>query len=66
MRLGISMWSLVSEYRAGHMDVAAFIRFAAHCGAEGVELLDYFWRDGVREAAASVRAAQDLLRAIGA
>src|SRR5260370_36472668 len=50
MRAGISMWSLVSECRAGRMDVAAFMRFAAHCGVEGVELLDYFWHEDVREA----------------
>jgi sugar phosphate isomerase/epimerase len=42
------MWSVVSVVQAGRMDLAGFIEFAARQqenGAEGVELLDFFWRD---------------------
>jgi sugar phosphate isomerase/epimerase len=49
MKLAVSMWSLVSEARAGRIDAASFVRYAATIGAEGVELLDVFWRDKERE-----------------
>lgn len=48
MKLSISMWSVVSAVRQGRMDLPGFIEFAAQQqqnGAQGVELLDYFWRD---------------------
>ena len=48
MKLSISMWSVVSVVKAGKMDLPGFIEFAARQqenGAQGVELLDYFWRD---------------------
>lgn len=48
MRLGVSMWSVFSAVKAGQMDLPGFIEFAARQqenGAQGVELLDFFWRD---------------------
>lgn len=48
MRLGVSMWSVFSAVQVGKMDLPGFIEFAARQqenGAEGVELLDFFWRD---------------------
>jgi sugar phosphate isomerase/epimerase len=66
MKVGISMWSLVSAYNAGRMDVTSFIRFAASSGAEGVELLDYFWRDAVNEAPAARDLAHELHLAVSA
>lgn len=48
MKLSISMWSVVSAVRQGKIDLPGFIEFAAQQqenGAQGVELLDYFWRD---------------------
>jgi sugar phosphate isomerase/epimerase len=42
------MWSVFSAVQAGKMDLPGFIEFAARQqenGAEGVELLDFFWRD---------------------
>ena len=48
MKLSISMWSLVSVVKSGKMDLPSFVEFAAHQqanGAQGVELLDYFWGD---------------------
>jgi sugar phosphate isomerase/epimerase len=48
MKLSVSMWSVVSVVKAGKMDLRGFVEFAARQqenGAQGVELLDYFWRD---------------------
>lgn len=45
MKLGLSMWSVVSPVRAGKIDLPGFIDFAAQQQAEGVELLDFFWTD---------------------
>ena len=52
MKLSISMWSVVSVVKAGQMDLRGFVEFAATQqanGAQGVELLDYFWRDQAAE-----------------
>ena len=52
MKLSISMWSVVSAVRGGKMDLAGFVEFASQQqenGAQGVELLDYFWRDRAAE-----------------
>jgi len=46
------MWSVVSVVKTGQMDLPAFVEFAARQqenGAQGVELLDYFWRDRAAE-----------------
>ncbi|MBV9851342.1 MAG: sugar phosphate isomerase/epimerase [Armatimonadetes bacterium] len=44
MKLGISMWSYVAAARRG-LDIPGFIREAHRLGVEGVELLDFFWKD---------------------
>ncbi len=44
MKLGISMWSYVAATRQG-MDIPSFIREAKRLDADGVELLDFFWKD---------------------
>lgn len=49
MKAAVSMWSLVSYARDGRTNVADFVRYAAAIGAQGVELLDYFWRNGEAE-----------------
>lgn len=52
MKLSISMWSVVSAVRSGKMNLAGFVEFASQQqenGAQGVELLDYFWRDRAEE-----------------
>lgn len=61
MNLGLSMWSCVALWKQGTLDSAGFIRLAAQWGVEGVELLDFFWRD--REA--EMPAVQDALRETG-
>lgn len=45
MKLGVSMWSYVHAWRSGAMDIAGFIREVHRLGADGVELLDFFWKD---------------------
>lgn len=52
MRISVSMWSVVSAYRAGTLDIPGFIHFAQQSGAAGVELLDFFWKDQIAESAA--------------
>jgi sugar phosphate isomerase/epimerase len=45
MKIGVSMWSYFHTWRNGGMDVPAFIREAKKAGADGVELLDFFYND---------------------
>ena len=45
MKCGLSMYSLVAPVRAGQLDLYGFLDYAARVGAEGVELLDMFWKD---------------------
>ncbi len=45
MHLAVSMWSYFHTWRNGNFDVAAFIREAKRAGAEGVELLDFFYNE---------------------
>ena len=68
MKLSISMWSVVSVVRAGQMDLAGFVEFAARQqenGAQGVELLDYFWRDQAAELPRVKRQVADAGLALG-
>lgn len=39
------MWSYVGAYKSGRLDLAGFIHEAKRVGAEGVELLDFFYKD---------------------
>lgn len=45
MKLAVSMWSYFSVWREGKLDVPGFIREAKSAGAEGVELLDFFYNE---------------------
>jgi sugar phosphate isomerase/epimerase len=45
MKIGVSMWSYHRPYRDGKIDIPGFIHEAKRAGAEGVELLDYFYKD---------------------
>ncbi len=45
MKVGVSMYSYVRTVRDGRMDISGFIREAKRIGAEGVELLDFFYKD---------------------
>ena len=45
MKLGLSTWSYAAPFRRGQLDVPGFIREAKRLDVDGVELLDFFWRD---------------------
>ena len=45
MKLGLSMWSYAAPVRRGELDIPGFIREAGRLGVDGVELLDFFWKD---------------------
>lgn len=47
MRLGVSMWSYFRPWKAGQIDIRSFIVHAKQSGAEGVELLDFFYQGDV-------------------
>ncbi|NLV91473.1 MAG: sugar phosphate isomerase/epimerase [Firmicutes bacterium] len=49
MKICVSMWSLHREFFQGRMDVVDFIKWTGTTAAEGVELLDVFWKDQARE-----------------
>lgn len=45
MKLGVSMWSYHRDAFAGSLSPADFVRTAKQIGADGVELLDAFYKD---------------------
>lgn len=45
MKVSVSMWSLHREFFSGKMNVVDFVKWAGTTKAEGVELLDVFWKD---------------------
>jgi sugar phosphate isomerase/epimerase len=45
MRLAVSMYSYYRTVKSGAMDIGGFIREAKRIGADGVELLDFFYTD---------------------
>jgi sugar phosphate isomerase/epimerase len=49
MRIGVSMWSYYRPWREGRIDIPGFIREAKSAGADGVELLDFFYKAPARE-----------------
>ena len=56
MRLGVSMYSYVRTVNSGQMDIPGFIHEAKRIGADGVELLDFFYRDVEGERRTALRA----------
>jgi len=48
MKLAVSMWSYFHAWRDGRVDVPGFIRAVREAGADGVELLDFFYGDRSR------------------
>lgn len=49
MKIGVSMWSYFRPWKEGRIDIPGFIREAKRAGAQGVELLDFFYKDIERE-----------------
>jgi len=45
VQVAVSMWSLHREFYAKRLDVVDFVKWAADAKADGVELLDVFWKD---------------------
>lgn len=45
MKLGVSMYSYVKAVKDGRLDIVSFIHEAKRIGADGVELLDFFYTD---------------------
>lgn len=45
MKLGVSMYSYLRAVKDGRLDIASFIHEAKRIGADGVELLDFFYND---------------------
>lgn len=56
MQLAVSMYSYYRTVKSGAMDIPGFIREAKKIGADGVELLDFFYRDVEREREAALAA----------
>lgn len=45
MKISVTMYSFNRSARAGKIDVEGFIRFCGGLGIQGVDLLEYYWRD---------------------
>jgi sugar phosphate isomerase/epimerase len=58
MKLGVSMWSYVAATKRG-LDIPGFIHEAKRLGVDGVELLDFFWKDQAAELPAVDAALQE-------
>lgn len=56
MNIGVSMYSYLKAVRDGRLDIAGFIHEAKRAGAEGVELLDFFYKDVEADRAAALNA----------
>lgn len=63
MKLGVSMWSYYRTWKQGGFSIADFIREAKQVGADGVELLDFFY--GAEAMAPQRVSALDALRETG-
>lgn len=53
MKLGVSMYSYVKAVQDGRMGIVDFITEAKNIGADGVELLDFFYKDVESERASA-------------
>jgi len=60
------MWSLHREFYAERLDVIDFIKWAAETDADGVELLDVFWKDFDTEGPKVLSALREFDLAVGA
>lgn len=56
MNIGVSMYSYFATVRKGNLDIPSFIHEAKKAGADGVELLDFFYKDVEADRAAALRA----------
>lgn len=66
MKIAVSMWSLHREFYGGRLDVLDFIKWVAGTKADGVELLDVFWKDPDTESPKVLAALAENNLAVGA
>jgi len=59
LKIGVSMWSYVRAFKDGRLDIPGFIHEAKRAGADGVELLDFFYRDVVADRLAAAQALKE-------
>jgi len=59
MKLGVSMYSYLKAVKDGRLDIGSFIHEAKRIGADGVELLDFFYKDMDRDRAAAMQALEE-------
>jgi sugar phosphate isomerase/epimerase len=59
MQIGVSMYSYVQSVKKSGMDIPAFIYEAKRAGAEGVELLEYFYKDVDADRMAAMKALKE-------
>jgi len=59
MKLGISMYSYYAVWKRGEMDIPGFIRESKQLGVDGVELLDFFFKDRAEETPAVKEALEE-------
>ncbi len=59
MNLGVSMYSYLRAVKDGRLDHARFIHEAKRIGADGVELLDFFYKDVEADRDKSLQALSD-------
>src|SRR4051794_18596945 len=60
MKLAVSMYSYYRTVKSGAMDIEGFVREAAKAGADGVELLDFFYNDIEGERDVALRTLADV------
>ncbi len=56
MNVGISMWSYVHAWKSDRIDLPGFIHEAKKLGADGVELLDFFYKEREADRARALKA----------
>ena len=59
VQIGVSMYSYAQSVKKGLLDIPGFIREAKKAGAEGVELLEYFYKDLELDRAAALKALEE-------
>lgn len=66
MKICVSMWSLYHSFTKGEVGIVDFIHWAANTEAEGVELLDFFWKSPEAELPQVLKALEETGLPVGA
>src|SRR5688500_14694608 len=59
MKIGVSMYSYYRAVNDGRLDIATFVHEARRAGADGVELLDFFYKEIEADRAKALRALEE-------